>query len=53
MPSNKSEFGVRNLLLSLSNGLQYLIDKSGCNELSDGVPRKKGVKVIGIETHSI
>lgn len=34
-------------------GLQYLMNKSGCNELSDGVPRKKGVKVIGIETHSI
>ncbi|WVQ80246.1 hypothetical protein IAT38_002351 [Cryptococcus sp. DSM 104549] len=25
----------------------------GCNELSDGVPRKRGVRVIGIETHSI
>lgn len=53
MLSNKSEFGVRDLLSPLSDGLQYLINKSGCNELSDGVPRKKGVKVIGIETHSI
>ncbi|WWD17162.1 hypothetical protein CI109_101600 [Kwoniella shandongensis] len=25
----------------------------GCNQLSDAVPRKKGVNVIGIETHSI
>ncbi|WVR06919.1 hypothetical protein IAU60_003955 [Kwoniella sp. DSM 27419] len=25
----------------------------GCNQLTDAVPRKKGVKVIGIETHSI
>ncbi|WVN87558.1 uncharacterized protein L203_102741 [Cryptococcus depauperatus CBS 7841] len=25
----------------------------GCNELSNGIPRKRGVRVIGIETHSI
>ncbi|KAK8864528.1 hypothetical protein IAR55_001778 [Kwoniella newhampshirensis] len=25
----------------------------GCNQLSDAVPRKKGVNVVGIETHSI
>ncbi|ORY32846.1 hypothetical protein BCR39DRAFT_522058 [Naematelia encephala] len=25
----------------------------GCNQLTDAVPRRKGVKVIGIETHSI
>ena len=25
----------------------------GCNQLSDAVPRKKGVQVIGIETHAI
>ncbi|ODN80538.1 hypothetical protein L202_02748 [Cryptococcus amylolentus CBS 6039] len=25
----------------------------GCNNLSSGVPRRQGVKVIGIETHSI
>ncbi|WVQ99556.1 hypothetical protein IAU59_006692 [Kwoniella sp. CBS 9459] len=25
----------------------------GCNQLTDAVPRKKGVRVIGIETHTI
>ncbi|KAK4684947.1 DNA repair protein RAD7, partial [Tremellales sp. Uapishka_1] len=25
----------------------------GCNQLTDAIPRKKGVKVIGVETHSI
>jgi DNA repair protein RAD7 len=25
----------------------------GCNQLTDAVPRKKGVNIIGIETHSI
>jgi len=25
----------------------------GCNQLTDAVPRKRGVKVIGIETHAI
>lgn len=56
MLSNKLEYGVRGLLsffFFFFYGLQYLMNKSGCNELSDGVPRKKGVKVIGIETHSI
>lgn len=26
---------------------------SGCNQLTDAAPRKRGVKIIGIETHSI
>ncbi|WRT66508.1 uncharacterized protein IL334_003467 [Kwoniella shivajii] len=25
----------------------------GCNQLTDAIPRKKGVKVIGVESHSI
>jgi len=28
-------------------------DRIGCNQLTDAVPRKRGVKVIGIETHAI
>ncbi|ORX35761.1 DNA dependent ATPase [Kockovaella imperatae] len=30
-----------------------LIKVWGCNQLTDAIPRKKGVRVIGIESHSI
>ena len=32
---------------------EYELTASGCNQLTDRVPRKKGVKVIGIESHTI
>ncbi|OCF32992.1 DNA repair protein RAD7 [Kwoniella heveanensis BCC8398] len=46
-----TDFTIKDILDSC--GKVQVIRVWGCNQLTDAVPRKKGVKVIGIETHTI
>ncbi|WVF71311.1 hypothetical protein IAT40_006114 [Kwoniella sp. CBS 6097] len=46
-----TDFTIKDILENCGN--MEVIRVWGCNQLTDAVPRKKGVKVVGIETHSI
>ncbi|EIW70459.1 hypothetical protein TREMEDRAFT_68071 [Tremella mesenterica DSM 1558] len=48
---NVTDFTLKDILEGCNEIEQIRV--WGCNLLSDAVPRKKGVKVIGIETHAI